>query len=119
MALFQKQRSGATLTAEEQAMMQRARSATGNGRGGNRGGASGGQDALFGGRYIVFALREGKPTAVWVTTGITDLDWSEVKSGLTEQDSVLLLPSASLLQSQQSLQERMSRNTGLPGQSPR
>jgi hypothetical protein len=100
-------------------MMQRARSATGNGRGGNRGGASGGQDALFGGRYIVFALREGKPTAVWVTTGITDLDWSEVKSGLTEQDSVLLLPSASLLQSQQSLQERMSRNTGLPGQSPR
>lgn len=116
MALFQKQRSGGTLTAEEQAMMQRARAAMGNGRGNRGGGGGGGQDALMGGRYIVFALREGKPTAVWVTTGITDLDWSEVKSGLTAQDSVLMLPSASLIQSQQSMQERMSRNSGLPGQ---
>lgn len=120
-ALFQKQRSGQQLTAEEQALMQRVRSQMGGGRnGGNRmGGGNGGQDALFGGRYVVFAMRDGKPTAVYVTTGITDLDWSEVKSGLTAQDSVLLLPSASLIQSQQSLQERMSRNTGLPGQTPR
>jgi HlyD family secretion protein len=114
MALFQKQRSGATLTPEETALMQRARAAMGGGRG-NRGGG-GGQDAMMGGRYIVFALRDGKPTAVWVTTGITDLDWSEVKSGLTASDSVLMLPSASLIQSQQSMQERMSRNSGLPGQ---
>jgi HlyD family secretion protein len=116
MALFQKQRSGATLTPEEQALMQRARAAMGGGRGNRGGGGGGGQDALMGGRYIVFALREGKPTAVWVTTGITDLDWSEVKSGLTASDSVLMLPSASLIQSQQSMQERMSRNSGLPGQ---
>ncbi|HRP07060.1 MAG TPA: efflux RND transporter periplasmic adaptor subunit [Gemmatimonadales bacterium] len=119
-AIFAKMRSGGTLTAEEQALMQQARAAMGNGNGmrrqGGGNGMSGGQDAMFGGRYIVFALREGKPTAVYVTTGITDLDWSEVKSGLTEQDSVLLLPSASLIQSQQSLQERMSRNSGLPGQ---
>jgi hypothetical protein len=67
----------------------------------------------------VFTRRAGQTVAVYVTTGITDLDWSEVKSGLSEQDSVLLLPSASLLQSQQSLQERMSRNSGLPGQSNR
>lgn len=113
MALFQKQRSGATLTPEETALMQRARAAMGGGRGNRNGG---GQDAMMGGRYIVFALREGKPTAVWVTTGITDLDWSEVKSGLTASDSVLMLPSASLIQSQQSMQERMSRNSGLPGQ---
>jgi HlyD family secretion protein len=121
MALFQKQRSGATLTAEEQAMLQKARASMGGGnaRGGNRGVGTGSQDALFGGRYIVFAMREGKATALWVTTGITDLDWSEVKSGLTDKDSVLLLPSASLLQSQQSMQERMSRNSGLPGQTPR
>jgi HlyD family secretion protein len=120
-ALFQKQRSGQTLTAEEQALMQRIRSQMGNGGGRGRMGNGGGQsqDALFGGRYVVFAMRDGKPTAVYVTTGITDLDWSEVKSGLTEQDSVLLLPSASLIQSQQSMQERMSRNSGLPGQSPR
>ncbi len=116
-AVFAKMRSGATLTAEEQALMQQARSQMGgNGRGGAQ---RGGQDAMFGGRYIVFALRDGRPTPVYVTTGITDLDWSEVKSGLTPQDSVLLLPSASLLESQQGLQERMSRNSGLPGQTPR
>ncbi len=118
-ALFTKMRSGATLTAEEQAMMAKMRSA-GGGRGGRGGQAGGnGQDALFGGKYIVFALRGGKPTPVYVTTGITDLDYSEVKSGLTAQDSVLLLPSASLIQAQQGLQERMSRNSGLPGQSSR
>lgn len=114
-ALFAKMRSGQQLTAEEQALMQRARAQMG-GRGRNGGG---GQDALFGGRYIVFALRNGQPTPVYVQTGITDLDYSEVKSGLTEQDSVLLLPSASLIQAQQGLQERMSRNAGLPGQSNR
>jgi hypothetical protein len=73
-------------------------------------------DALFGGTYIVFAMREGKPKPVYVRTGITDLDWSEVRSGLVEGDSVMLLPSASLIQAQQGLQERMSRNSGLPGQ---
>lgn len=114
-AIFAKMRSGATLTAEEQALMQQARARMGNG--GRPGGAArSGQDALFGGRYIVFAMRNGKPTPVYVQTGITDLDWSEVKSGLTSEDSVLLLPSASLLQSQQVMQERMSRNSGLPGQ---
>jgi len=118
-AIVAKMRSGATLTAEEQALMQRARAQMGGGNGGRGAGAQGGQDALFGGRYIVFAMRDGKPTALYVNTGITDLDWSEVKSGLSPEDSVLLLPSASLLQSQQSMQERMSRNSGLPGQSPR
>ena len=39
-----------------------------------------------------------------------------IEWGQKEKDSVLLLPSASLIQSQQSMQERMSRNTGLPGQ---
>jgi HlyD family secretion protein len=92
------------------------------GQGGQRGGMPGGasrrpnNDALFGGTYIVFAMREGKPTPVYVRTGITDLDWSEIRSGLVEGDSVMLLPSASLIQAQQGLQERMSRNSGLPGQ---
>ncbi len=117
MAVFAKQRSGQQLTAEEQAIMAAARAQMGGGRG-NRGGGSS-QDAMFGGRYVVFALRGGKPTPVYVQTGITDMDYSEVKSGLTAQDSVLLLPSASLIQSQQGLQERMSRNSGLPGQGSR
>jgi HlyD family secretion protein len=87
------------------------------GQGGQRGGPGrASTDALFGGTYIVFAVRDGKPTPVYVRTGITDLDWSEVRSGLQEGDSVMLLPSASLIQAQQGLQERIGRNSGLPGQ---
>mgnify|MGYP002622539041 FL=1 len=104
MAVFAKQRSGQQLTAEEQAIMAAARAQMGGGRG-NRGGGSS-QDAMFGGRYVVFALRGGKPTAGHVQTGSTDRDCSAGTS-------------ASLIQSQQGLQERMSRNSGLPGQGSR
>ncbi|HEY3935476.1 MAG TPA: efflux RND transporter periplasmic adaptor subunit [Gemmatimonadales bacterium] len=89
----------------------------GGGRGRGRGGrGGGGTDYSFGGRYIVFAMKHGKATPVYIQTGLTDLDYSEVKSGLALGDSVLLLPSASLVQSQQQLQQRMSANAGLPGQ---
>ena len=40
-----------------------------------------------------------------VRTGITDLDNVEVVSGLDEGDSVLVLPSAHLLETQQDLQK--------------
>ncbi|HET9134801.1 MAG TPA: efflux RND transporter periplasmic adaptor subunit [Gemmatimonadales bacterium] len=109
-AIMAKFRTGSRPNAAEMAILGKLRG-NGGGRGGN------GNAALFGGKYIVFALRDGKPTPVYIQTGITDLDWSEVKSGLTAQDSVLLLPSASLIQSQQGLQERMGRMSGLPGQS--
>ncbi len=83
--------------------------------GGVRNGAmrnGGGNNALFGGRYIVFVTRPSGPEPVWVRTGLTDLDYSEVLQGLTDTDSVLVLPSASLVQSQQELQERVNRMTG-------
>ncbi len=51
-------------------------------------------------------------------TGLTDLDHSEVLSGLEPTDSVLILPSQSLVQSQEEARERMNRMTGgggLPG----
>ncbi|HEX5963706.1 MAG TPA: efflux RND transporter periplasmic adaptor subunit [Gemmatimonadales bacterium] len=63
-------------------------------------------------RYIVFVTRNGQPTPVWITTGLTDLDHSEVLDGLTASDSVLVLPSASLVQSQQESRERVNRITG-------
>ena len=75
-------------------------------------------DALAGGRYIVFVQRNGKPTATWVRTGLTDLDYSEVRSGLNQGDSVYILPSASLVQSQQQFRQRITNMTGgggLPG----
>lgn len=117
-ALMAKAASGGELTPADRAMLQAAGGNIGGGGGRRNGGRGGGsKDAMFGGRYIVFTMREGKPTAVYVQTGITDMDWSEIKSGLSKGDSVLLLPSASLIQAQQGMQERMSRNSGLPGQS--
>jgi hypothetical protein len=65
-----------------------------------------------GGRYIVFAKRNGVPTAVWIRTGLTDLDYSEVLGGLSLGDSVYVLPSASLVQSQQDMQRRANQVTG-------
>jgi hypothetical protein len=57
------------------------------------------------------------PKAVPVRTGLTDLDHSEVVSGLSEGDSVLVLPSASLVQSQQEMKNRIRTMTGggVPG----
>ena len=58
------------------------------------------------------------PKPLWIRTGLTDLDYSEVVDGLQASDSVLILPSASLVQSQQESRERINRITGgggLPG----
>jgi HlyD family secretion protein len=65
-----------------------------------------------GGRYIVFVKRNGRPTPVWIRTGLTDLDYSEVVRGLAQGDSVYILPSASLVQSQQDLKQRVNQITG-------
>ena len=115
---FQKRMSGQELTPAEQSamaamrqMMQRAGGGGGAGGGGfrrNTGEAS---------SYIVFTLKNGKPTPVQIRTGLTDLDYIEVVSGLTEHDTVLVLPSASLLNAQRDMQQRMRSVTGggLPG----
>jgi HlyD family secretion protein len=72
-------------------------------------------DSQFGGRYIVFVMRGGKPTAVPIRAGITDLDYTEVVEGLGPEDSVLILPSASLVEAQQRFQNRISSRMALPG----
>ncbi len=116
------------LSAEEQQIMSKLRSAGGGfgGQGGGRGNAGGNRaggssnDFLFGGSYVVFVLKDGAPTPVSIRTGLTDLDYSEVLSGLTAADTVLTLPSASLLRSQQEFAERINRMTGgggVPGMS--
>ena len=60
-------------------------------------------------------LRNGQPAPLRVRTGFTDMDYSEVLSGLTEKDTVLLLPSASLVAAQDEMKNRMSRMGGVPG----
>jgi HlyD family secretion protein len=81
------------------------------GTGGGGGAARRGTD-VGGGRYVVFVKRNGVPTPQWIRTGLTDLDYSEVVQGLRVGDSVYVLPSASLVQSQQDMQQRMNRVTG-------
>jgi len=117
---FQKRMSGQSLTAEEENAMRAMRAAFQRAGGGGAGGPGGGFRRAGGGdisSYIVFALRKGKPTPVQIRTGLTDLDFIEVVSGLTEQDTVLVLPSASLLNAQRDMRDRMRSVTGggLPG----
>jgi len=115
-AVFRKMREGGgpqALDAGERAMLQKMRDAGG---GSGRRQQQADDAALFGGNYIVFAMRNGEPTPVPIRTGLTDLDYSEVVSGLTAQDTVLVLPSASLIASQQEFQERVARRAGgIPG----
>lgn len=128
-SLMQKRFGGGQLTAAEQATLRKvmeAFRAGGGGRGfggggmGRRGAGGRGTDFQFGGNYIVFVRKNGEPVPVYIRTGLTDLDYSEVVSGLTAQDSVLVLPSASLVQQQTEARDRVNRMTGgggVPGMS--
>jgi HlyD family secretion protein len=59
----------------------------------------------FGGDYWVIALRNDRAVPVAVKTGLTDLEYSEIVSGLQPGDRVLLLPSTSLFEQQERLQQ--------------
>src|SRR6185437_14867542 len=122
--IFDKMRSGgfSSITAADRDVMTKLRQANPDMMGGGRGGAGGSVGGPVGNgmqsnSYIVFALRKGQPTAVPIKTGLSDLDYVEVASGLAEGDTVLLLPSASLVQSQAQFKQRMQGITGggLPG----
>jgi len=112
---MRKRFSGGELTSEEQAMLRRVFAGMQRPGGGARVQRQG--DLGGGGSYIVFALRDGKPAPVQIRTGLTDLDHVEVLSGLSETDTVLVLPSASLVTSQRDFRERVQRMSGggLPG----
>jgi hypothetical protein len=69
-------------------------------------------DYLFGGDYWVVALRGNQPVPVAVKTGLTDLEYSEVVAGLEPGDQVLLLPSTSLYEQQERLQEFINQRFG-------
>jgi HlyD family secretion protein len=139
-ALMQKRQSGQELTAEERTMMRTVfQQAGGNfgGGGGPPGGFPGGgnfrpgggnfvsgaspqaparaalgTDYLFGGDYWVVAMRGDRPVPIAVKTGLTDLEYSEVVSGLEPGDRVLLLPSTSLYEQQERLQEFINQRFG-------
>jgi HlyD family secretion protein len=73
-------------------------------------------DTTGGEHRITFVMRHGRATPVNVITGLTDLDYTEVLSGLVEGDTVLVLPTAGLVNDLGKQQRKaQSRNTGMPG----
>ncbi|MBN1237815.1 MAG: efflux RND transporter periplasmic adaptor subunit [Gammaproteobacteria bacterium] len=89
--------------------------AQGGGQSGGRSGNGLARSALadaaqyqFGGEYWVVALRDNRPAPQRVRTGLTDLEYSEVIAGLGPEDRVLLLPSTSLFEQQERLQQFIS-----------
>jgi HlyD family secretion protein len=69
----------------------------------------------FGNRYWVFVGDDLTPVAITVDTGLTDLNYSEVLSGLAEGDEVLMLPSTGLIRSQERFQAQIREFTSIPG----
>lgn len=67
------------------------------------------------GNFWVVADRKGTLEPVPVVTGVTDLDRVEITSGLADGDVVLVLPSSSLLETQERLQNFMRGRGGIPG----
>ena len=87
----------------------------GAGRGRGRPGGDGSAALGLGRGLWVVAVRDGREVPVPVQTGITDFDRVEITGGLAEGDRVLLLPTASLVEIQQQIQDVASRRGGIPG----
>lgn len=90
-AAFAKRMTGQDLTPAEQAVLAQVRAQFQA----PPGGSSTGGNGVSAARYIVFALRGGKITAVPIRTGLTDQDYIEVMAGLSEKDTVIVLTGGS------------------------
>lgn len=77
----------------------------------------GGKDYRFGGNFwvVMSADPQTAPEIRRIRTGITDLDRVEIIDGLAESESVLVLPSTHLFETQQDLQDWLNRRIGVPG----
>ena len=75
-----------------------------------------GGDYRFGGKFWVVVDTDGAFEFRNVVTGITDLDRVEIAEGLGDGDSILILPSTHLVETQQELQKWITRRVGgVPG----
>jgi len=70
---------------------------------------------LFGGQYWIFVMRDSELYAQNIQTGLTDLDYSEVVSGLSSNERIVLLPSSDLIMSQERFRKWMGEMVGVPG----
>ena len=66
---------------------------------------------------VTFVLRNGRATPVHVLVGLTDLDYTEVLRGLSERDTVLILPTSGLVNDLDKQQKKAQTRAGggLPG----
>lgn len=65
--------------------------------------------------YWVLVMVNGKPVPRTVTTGVTNLDYSEIVNGLSGNDEVLMLPSSGLIERQERMQGYLNRRMRVPG----
>lgn len=102
-----KRRNGQDLSPAEQRLMRQVFEGAGERQA---------PDYRFGGDFWVVVNRGGEPATARVRAGLTDLDHVEIISGLDETDTVLLLPSAHLVETQEQLQSFITRRVGsVPG----
>lgn len=112
--VMRKRRDGGALTPEEQQLMRRVMQDAGGGAGNSKQEQK--TDYRFGGSFWVVIEVDGEPAVRNVRTGVTDLDRVEVLEGLDLADTVLILPSAHLVETQQDLQRFINRRVGsVPG----
>jgi HlyD family secretion protein len=118
--LMAKRRNGQSLSASEQQLMLRVFESSGGPPGAGSKADGEVPDYRFGGDFWVVLDRNGQTGIVNVRAGLTDLDRVEIISGLGETDKVLLLPSAHLVETQERLQNFITRRVGgVPGIRPR
>ncbi len=72
-------------------------------------------DAIYGGEYWVLLVRDNDLEPRFVKTGITDLEYSEIISGLEKDEQVLILPSSGLLERQERIQNSLNQRLRPPG----
>lgn len=109
--------TAAILDIEESELRAVLQSAAGAGQSAGENGRGGGDDYRFGGDFWVVMHNgpQADPGIRKIRTGITDLDRVEIIDGLAESESVLVLPSTHLFETQQDLQDWLNRRIGVPG----
>jgi HlyD family secretion protein len=63
----------------------------------------------------VLVLKDGAPTPVPVQVGSVSFDYAEIKSGLSEGDSVLTVSVSQMMQEREEFKDRMKERRQIPG----
>lgn len=89
-----------------------AQGGAGQGGAGGAGGAGAGGGGGRGGAQVVFVKKDNKYTPRVVRVGISDFDYTEILSGVTQGEQVALLGAAVLQAQREQLQQRIRAGSG-------